>query len=168
MINCKTMYREAIQMKYQWVRMCVLTHYFLPGSRMGRSNLLMISAGYIHISQHRRDVAGRCMAKNVVNESQVETFHENRPQRQFFGISVDEKPSRLLGFTYGERRYRWNRLPQGWKWSMIIFYERIAEIVNGISCLQYADNVLIAAESLEELRLIGHQVLRVLMSMKSR
>lgn len=49
-----------------------------------------------------------------------------------------------------------------------MFYERIAEIANGLSCLQYADNVLITVESLEELRLIGHQVLRVLISLKSR
>ena len=32
----------------------------------------------------------------------------------FFGVSVDEKLSKLFGFTYGDRRYRWNRLPQGW------------------------------------------------------
>ena len=69
-----------------------------------------------------------------------------------FGIFVDEKLSRLFGFTYGDRRYRWNRLPQGWKWSMILFHERVAEIVRDICCLQYADNVLIGAETLEELR----------------
>ena len=76
----------------------------------------------------------------------------------FFGISVDEKLWRLFGFTYGDRRYRWNRLPQGWKWSSILFHERVAEIVQGIPCLQYADNVLIEAESVEELRLIAHQI----------
>ena len=70
----------------------------------------------------------------------------------FFGISVDEKLSGLFGFTYGDRRHRWNRLPQGWKWSMILFHERVAGIVRGICCLQYADNVLIGAETLEELR----------------
>ena len=47
----------------------------------------------------------------------------------FFGISVDEKLSKLFGFTYGDRRYRWNRLPQGWKWSSILFHERVAKIV---------------------------------------
>ena len=35
---------------------------------------------------------------------------------------------------------------------MILFHERVAEIVRGICCLQYADNVLIGAETLEELR----------------
>ena len=70
----------------------------------------------------------------------------------FFGISVDEKLSRLFGFTYGNRRYLWNRLPQGWKWSMILFHECVSEIFRGIRCLQYADNVLIGAQTLEELR----------------
>ena len=70
----------------------------------------------------------------------------------FLGISVDEKLSRLFGFTYGDKRYLWNRLPQGWKWSMVLFHERVAEIVKGIRCLQYADNVLVGAETLEELR----------------
>ena len=76
----------------------------------------------------------------------------------FFGISVDEKLSKLFGFTYGARRYRWNRLPQGWKWSMVLFHERAAEIVQGIRCLQYADNVLVGAETLEELRSLALQV----------
>ena len=76
----------------------------------------------------------------------------------FFGISVDERLSKLFGFTYGDRRYRWNRLPQGWKWSSILFHERVAEIVQGIPCLQYADNVLIGAKSIGELRMIAHQV----------
>ena len=35
---------------------------------------------------------------------------------------------------------------------MILFHERVAEIVRGICCLQYAHNVLIGAETLEELR----------------
>ena len=48
--------------------------------------------------------------------------------------------------------------PQGWKWSSILFHERVAEIVQGIPCLQYADNVLIGAKSIEELRRIAHQV----------
>ena len=34
---------------------------------------------------------------------------------------------------------------------MIMFHEPVAEIVKGIRCLQYADNVFVAAETLEEL-----------------
>ena len=49
----------------------------------------------------------------------------------FFGISVDTPLSKLFGSTYGDRRYRWNRLPQGWKWSMILFHECVAEIAKG-------------------------------------
>ena len=92
------------------------------------------------------------------NEPKIQVFHGNKSERCFFCISVDEKLSRLFGFTYGDRRYRWNRLPQGWKWSSILFHERVAEIVQGIPCLQYADNVLIGAELLEELRSIAYQV----------
>ena len=71
---------------------------------------------------------------------------------RFFEISVDERLLRLFGFTYGDRRYRWNRLPQGWKWSMVLFHERVAEIVRGVRCLQYTDNVLIGEETLAKLR----------------
>ena len=70
----------------------------------------------------------------------------------FFGISIDQQLSKLLEFTYGNRIYRWNRLPQEWKWSMILLYERVVEIVRCIRCLQYADSVLIGAKKLEDLR----------------
>ena len=67
----------------------------------------------------------------------------------FFGIPVDENLSKLFGFTYGSKRYRWNRLPQGWKWSSILFCDRVAEILDGIFCLQYSDDVLVGAETPE-------------------
>ena len=70
----------------------------------------------------------------------------------FFGIPVEKSLSMLFGFTYGTRRYRWKRLPQGWKWSSVLFHERIAEILDGLPCPQYSDNVLIGASTLEELR----------------
>ena len=63
----------------------------------------------------------------------------------FLGISFDQELSKLFEFTYGDRIYRWNRLPQGCKCSMILFHERVVEIVRGIRCLQYADNVFIGA-----------------------
>ena len=40
----------------------------------------------------------------------------------------------------------------------MLFHERVAEIVKGFRCLQYADNVLIGAETLEELRSLALQV----------
>ena len=70
----------------------------------------------------------------------------------FFGIPVDDTLSRLFGFTFGDKRFRWCRLPQGWKWSSILFCERIAEILQDIICPQYSDDVLIGAESTDELR----------------
>ena len=50
----------------------------------------------------------------------------------FLGILVDETLSRLFGFTYGQRRFLWLLLPQRWKWSSILFCERIANILGGI------------------------------------
>ena len=67
----------------------------------------------------------------------------------FFGIPVDEELSRLFGFSYGVRRFCWGRLPQGWKWSSVLFCERVAEILWGIICPQYSDNVLVGAETPE-------------------
>ena len=69
----------------------------------------------------------------------------------FFGIPVDETLSRLFGFTYGSRRFVWRRLPQGWLWSPIFFGERVAEILRGLNTPQYSDDVLVGAESPEEL-----------------
>lgn len=70
----------------------------------------------------------------------------------FFSIPVEDKLARLFGFSYGVKQYRWGRLPQGWKWSSVLFHERIVEILDGLPCLQYSDNVLIGASTLEALR----------------
>ena len=67
----------------------------------------------------------------------------------FFGIPVDDELSRLFGFSYGTRRFCWKRLPQGWKWSSVLFCERVAEILRGIECPQYSDDVLVGAEAPE-------------------
>lgn len=77
-----------------------------------------------------------------------------------FGIYVHETPLRMFGFTHGAKRYRWTRLSQVWKWSMVLFHERVAESVSDLPCLQYADNVLIGEGSLEELREIAHKALK--------
>ena len=69
----------------------------------------------------------------------------------FFGVPVDEELSRLFGFSYGVKRYRWVRLPMGWLWSPILFGERIAEILKGVECSQYSDNVLLGAETPSQL-----------------
>ena len=76
----------------------------------------------------------------------------------FFSIPVEEKLSKLFGFSYGTNRFRWGRLPQGWKWSSVLFHERIAEILSGLQCPQYSDNVLVGAPTLVELRLAALNV----------
>ena len=60
----------------------------------------------------------------------------------FFGIPVEKTLSMFFGFSYGTRRYRWGCLPQGWKWSSVLFHERIAKVLDGLPCPQYSDNVL--------------------------
>ena len=71
----------------------------------------------------------------------------------FFNLPIDRNLSKLFGFTFGQKRYAWIRLPQGWKWSSPIFCERIAEILKGIpgGIPQYCDNVLVGAKTPEEL-----------------
>ena len=49
----------------------------------------------------------------------------------FFGIPVDEELSALFGFTFETRRFVWIKLPQGWKWSSVLFGEWIAWILRG-------------------------------------
>ena len=70
----------------------------------------------------------------------------------FFGVPVDEELSKLFGFSFGVRKFRWVRLPQGWKWSSVFFGERVAEILKDVECPQYSDDVLVGAASLDELR----------------
>ena len=76
----------------------------------------------------------------------------------FFGIPVDRTLLQLFGFFYGSKRYRWTRLPQGWKWSSILFCDRVAEILDGCFCPQYSDDVFIGAETPELLLAKAEQV----------
>ena len=76
----------------------------------------------------------------------------------FFSIPVDELLSKQFAFCYDTKRYRWTRLPQGWSWSSVLFHERVAEILRGVRCLQYADNVLVGARTPEELLEVTRQV----------
>ena len=38
------------------------------------------------------------------DEARMKILHKNRFERYFFGISGDEKLSKLFGFTYGDRQ----------------------------------------------------------------
>ena len=71
----------------------------------------------------------------------------------FFNLPIDRDLSSLFGFTFGQKRYAWVRLPQGWMWSSPIFCERIAEILKPIPgrAPQYCDNVLVGAATPVEL-----------------
>ena len=69
----------------------------------------------------------------------------------FFCIPIHEDLTWLFGFTYGDRRFFWLRLPQGSKWSSVLFCERIAKILKGMTYPHYSDNVLVGAVTLEEL-----------------
>jgi len=66
----------------------------------------------------------------------------------FFGIPVDPRLQRLFAFSWQDCRFCWQRLPQGWTWSSVLFGERIAEVVEGIEgTVQFADDLLIAGET---------------------
>jgi len=70
----------------------------------------------------------------------------------FFGIPVDETLQRAFAFTWEDKRFTWLRLPQGWTWSPILFSERVAGIFSGLDVVQFVDDVLVGAETEEELR----------------
>lgn len=77
----------------------------------------------------------------------------------FFGVPVDAELQRLFAFSWGGRRFCWCRLPQGWTWSSVLFAERVAEIVCGVTgVVQFADDLLVGAETRQELRRRTHEV----------
>ena len=69
----------------------------------------------------------------------------------FFAIPVCPELQTAFAFTWQDRRYAWKRLPQGWSWSPILFAERVAEIVQGLGAVQYADDLLVGGVTPEEL-----------------
>ena len=68
----------------------------------------------------------------------------------FFSIPVSDELSRFFGFSWGVKRYKWTRVPQGWLWSSILFHERIAEIFRGLGVVQYVDDLLIGGRTPRE------------------
>eukprot|EP00210_Caulerpa_lentillifera_P009663 g9219.t1 len=71
----------------------------------------------------------------------------------FFSVPVAEELQRLFAFTWCDRRYCWTRIPQGWTWASVLFTERVAEAISGISgVVQFADDLLIGATDLVSLR----------------
>jgi len=71
----------------------------------------------------------------------------------FFGVPVEDRLQCLFAFSWGGRRYCWRRLPQGWTWSPVLFAERVSQIMDGIAgVVQFADDLLVGAETREKLR----------------
>ncbi len=68
----------------------------------------------------------------------------------FFSIplSLDMRP--FFGFSFGTRHFFYNRLPQGFNWSPTLFAERIAYVLRGIPHVQYADDLLVGGDDVEE------------------
>jgi len=71
----------------------------------------------------------------------------------FFGVPVDTQLQKLFAFSWGDRRYCWRRLPQGWTWSSVLFAEQVAEVVREVDgVVQFAHDLLVGAETRQELR----------------
>lgn len=69
----------------------------------------------------------------------------------FFAIPVEPELRKYFGFSWGTKRYRWCRVPQGWKWSPIVFWERVSQILKGLPIVQYADDILVGSKTKKEL-----------------
>lgn len=69
----------------------------------------------------------------------------------FFSVPIGEKLQRRFAFQWGVCRYVRTRLPQGWNWSPIFFHETAAHILQGTGAINYADDILLGAETPEEL-----------------
>jgi len=68
----------------------------------------------------------------------------------FFSVPLDRSIRHLFAFQYGHRRWVYNRLPQGFSFSPIFFAERIAQILEGTSAINFADDLIVGGDSPEE------------------
>jgi len=68
----------------------------------------------------------------------------------FFLVPLDLSIRRLFAFQFGHQRWVYNRLPQGFSFSPILFSERIAQVLEGTSAINFADDVIVGDDSLEE------------------
>jgi len=68
----------------------------------------------------------------------------------FFSVPLDLSVRHLFGFQYGHRRWTYARLPQGFSFSPIFFAERIAQIIEGTSAINFADDLIVGGETPEE------------------
>ena len=63
----------------------------------------------------------------------------------FFSVPITEELQTKFAFQWGTRRFCWTRLPQGWKWSSILFHETVADILCRTGVVNYTDDVLLGA-----------------------
>ena len=69
----------------------------------------------------------------------------------FFSVAIDEELQRKFTFQWDGKRYAWTRLPQGWCWSFIFFHEVAEAILEGTSAVNYIDDIIVGAQTVEEL-----------------
>jgi len=68
----------------------------------------------------------------------------------FFSVPLDSAIRHLFAFQYGHRRWVYNRLPQGFSFSPILFSERIAHVLEGTSAINFVDDLIVGGDSPEE------------------
>jgi len=68
----------------------------------------------------------------------------------FFSVPLDLPLRHLFGFQFGHRRWVYNRLPQGFSFSPIFFAERVAQIIEGTSTINFADDLIVGGKTPEE------------------
>jgi len=68
----------------------------------------------------------------------------------FFSVPLDLSVRHLFGFQFSHRRWVYNRLPQGFSFSPIFFSERVAQIIEGTSAINFADDLIIGGQTPEE------------------
>jgi len=68
----------------------------------------------------------------------------------FFSVPLDFSVRHLFGFQFGHRRWVYTRLPQGFSFSPIFFAERVAQIIEGTSAINFADDLIVGGETPEE------------------
>lgn len=78
----------------------------------------------------------------------------------FFSMPLDQELRHLFEFQFGHRRWGYDRLPQGFSMSPILFSERIAHILDGTGAVCYVDDVIIGGTTPEEHHAILYVVFR--------
>lgn len=65
----------------------------------------------------------------------------------FFNVGISDPLSRFFCFQFQNRRWRFNRLVQGWSPSPCIFHRMMATMMKGLPVIVYIDDILVGAET---------------------